>query len=294
MCGVRRNHAGKLVAEAYGLISSAGLDPVEKKPLYHFFPGRKIFSIGSGGCNFRCGFCQNWEISQSLPSLQKASPAEAVQTAKRQKACGMAYTYNEPLINIEYILDCARAARAAGLVNAVVTNGSINPEPLAQLRPWIDAWNIDVKSMREEFYHRVCGGRLQPVLETVKTVALGGAAEVTYLIVTGENDSEHEIREFIDWVASVSPEIPVHFSRYFPQYRWEAPPTDPAVLQRAADWARRKLAWVYLGNVAGRDDSTYCPRCGELLIERSGYQTGKINVRGNQCPKCRRTVPGRF
>ena len=275
-CGIRRNADGTLIAETYGLISSLAMDPVEKKPLFHVKPGREILSVGSAGCNFHCSFCQNWQISQRKPKLSGLAPTELVALAVAQKACGVAYTYNEPIVNFEYVMDCARLTRQKGLLNVMVTNGFINPEPLQELLPWIDAWNIDVKSIRPEFYRQVCGGELRPVLETVSTVARVKYVELTHLVVTDGNDRGEEFIELIDWIASISSEIPLHITRYFPQYRRSTPATELEVLCRVREIARQKLTWVYIGNVEAEEDSTYCPDCGTLLIPRQGYQVGRL------------------
>ncbi len=293
-CGIRRNADGTLIAETYGLISSLAMDPVEKKPLFHVKPGREILSVGSAGCNFHCSFCQNWQISQRKPKLSKLAPSELVALAVAQKACGVAYTYNEPIVNFEYVMDCARLTRQKGLLNVMVTNGFINPEPLQELLPWIDAWNIDVKSIRPEFYRQVCGGELPPVLETVSTVARVKYVELTHLVVTDGNDREEEFTELIDWIASISSEIPLHITRYFPQYRRSTPATDLAVLCRVREIARQKLTWVYIGNVEAEEDSTYCPDCRTLLIPRQGYQVGRLQLKNGSCPQCGRKVPGVF
>lgn len=293
-CGIRRHAGGRLVAEAYGLVSAQALDPIEKKPLFHVKPGREIFSIGSGGCNFHCSFCQNWTISQSVPPMVPLAPSEVVAAALARKACGVAYTYNEPLINFEYVLDCARLVREAGLINVMVTNGYINPEPRRVLLPWIDAWNIDLKSARPEFYQKFCGADLEPVLETLRDAVAVAHVEVTHLVVTEGNDREADLEALVDALAAISPEMPVHFSRYFPQYQWEAPPTSQRVMQRALTLAQKKLSWVYLGNVQGHDDSTYCPDCAERLIPRQGFITGTVRVADGCCPQCQRKVPGIF
>jgi pyruvate formate lyase activating enzyme len=293
-CGVRRHVRGVLVAEAYGLVSAQAMDPVEKKPLFHVKPGREIFSVGSGGCNFRCQFCQNWTISQSVPPMTPLSPEQVTALALARGACGVAYTYNEPLVNFEYILDCARRVHEAGLLNVLVTNGYINPEPRKVLMPWIDAWNIDLKSIRPEFYQRFCGGELAPVQDTIRAVAASAHVELTHLIVTDANDVEADLEALVDWVAQVSPEIPMHFSRYFPQYQWDAPPTSQRIMQRALVIGQKKLAWVYAGNVMGHDDSTYCPDCGNRLIPRQGFISGTVKVAEGRCPQCQRSVPGIF
>jgi len=270
------------------------MDPVEKKPLFHVKPGREILSVGSAGCNFRCSFCQNWEISQRRPQLSELTPNELVAAAVARKACGVAYTYNEPIVNFEYVMDCARLTRQKGLINVMVTNGFINPEPLQELLPLIDAWNIDVKSIRPEFYRQVCGGELGAVLETVSTVAKVKYVELTHLVVTDGNDREEEFVELVDWIASISPEIPLHITRYFPQYQRNTPSTEMKLLYRAREIARQKLAWVYVGNVEAQENSTYCPDCGTLLIPRQGYQVGRLRVTGDCCPQCGRKVPGVF
>lgn len=293
-CGVRRNADGVLAAETFGLISSLAMDPVEKKPLFHVKPGSEVLSVGSAGCNFRCLFCQNWSISQAWPPLEPLSSEEFIRKALEYRAAGVAYTYNEPLMNFEYILECARAARRHGLLNILVTNGYVSAEPRAELLPWIDALNIDLKGIRPEFYRKFCGARLEPVQETIREAAGKCHVELTNLIVTNGNDGEDDIRDLVDWVASVSPEIPLHFSRYFPAYQWDAPPTREAILHRALEIGRSRLKWVYVGNLQGRDDSTFCPDCGARLIERRGYSVGQIDLDGNRCPKCRRTVPGIF
>ncbi|MBN1594872.1 AmmeMemoRadiSam system radical SAM enzyme [candidate division FCPU426 bacterium] len=293
-CGVRRLRQGMLSAEAYGYISSLAMDPIEKKPLFHVKPGTEILSVGSAGCNFRCSFCQNWTISQEHPPLSRLAPRQLIEEALEQGACGVAYTYNEPLINFEYLLDCARLARTRGLLNAVVTNGYIQPPPLAELLPLIDAWNIDIKSLRPEFYRRFCAAELAPVLETVTTVASAAHLEITHLVVTGGNDDLQQIAELVDWIAGLSSEIPLHLTRYYPQYRWEAPATDPELLCQARDLAKRKLAWVYLGNLGQGDDALHCPACNRLLVERRGYHTKSVSITEGKCPQCQRRIPGIF
>jgi pyruvate formate lyase activating enzyme len=293
-CGIRRATKGTLVAEAYARISSLAMDPIEKKPLFHVKPGQSILSLGSAGCNFCCSFCQNWNISQKLPSLSTVTPQQVVAEAQAQGACGIAYTYNEPLINFEYVLDCAKLIREKGLLNVIVSNGYINPEPLQELLPWIDAWNVDIKSIVPEFYQRFCGAELDPVLNNVKVIAQHTHLEITHLIVTEGNDDLKQIRDLVDWIASVSTDIPLHFTRYYPQYQWEAPPTDPELIMQAQAIAKEKLAWVYLGNLGASDDSLYCPECQEMLVKRRGYQTQSVTIADGSCPQCKRKIPGIF
>lgn len=265
-CRVRGNQDGRLLALTYGRVSSVALDPIEKKPLYHFHPGTTILSLGSNGCNFDCQFCQNWQISQRESELTSLAPTAAAALAadapaRDYRCIGIAYTYSEPAIWAEYVRDTARLVHERGLVNVMVTNGYINPEPLAELLPLIDAWNIDVKAFSEDYYRNVCGGRLEPVKETVAAVQAGGAhLEVTTLIVPGHNDSPSEIDALVDWLAALSPEIPLHISRYFPNYRLTTAPTPVETLLRIRDQARRKLQYVHIGNVAASEIGPEKPR----------------------------------
>lgn len=293
-CGVRRHQDGQLWAEAYGLISSLALDPVEKKPLFHVKPGSAVLSLGSSGCNFRCRFCQNWSISQARPPLTPLTPEQVAAEAEAQDAVGVAYTYNEPLINLEYVRDCAAAVKRRGRLNLMVTNGYVQPGPLQTLLPLIDAWNIDLKSIRPEFYREFCGAELEPVLATIRAAAAVSHVELTHLVVTQGNDREADLAALVDWVASVSPEIPLHLSRYFPQYQWKAEPTAEPLLHWARDMAKQKLHWVYLGNLRGQDEDTLCPKCRTRLVERQGYSVQAVRVLHNQCPRCHTPVPGIF
>jgi len=293
ICRARKNEDGTLVSLIYGLVTSVAVDPVEKKPLYHFYPGRGILSLGTWGCNFSCPFCQNWQISQREVPTTALPPEEAVRQAKAAGSLGIAYTYNEPSIWFEYVFDTATAAREAGLKNVLVTNGYISPEPLEELLPVVDALNIDIKSMDREFYVRLCGGRLDPVLETTRRAARSTLVEVTHLIIPGENDSDDQFRRLADWLAEeVGPEVPTHLSAYFPHYRMEAPPTPVETLERACGILRRRLAYVYLGNVLAEDGSdTRCPHCGALAVRRVGFRAANHLAPGARCPQCSRRLP---
>ncbi|MCX7779951.1 MAG: AmmeMemoRadiSam system radical SAM enzyme [Negativicutes bacterium] len=284
-CRVRRNLGGVLYTENYAACTGYALDPIEKKPLYHFYPGKMIFSIGTWGCNFSCQFCQNWEIAQASPATQEISPEQAVAMAKRAGPgnIGIAYTYSEPGVWYEYIFDTAELAHEHGLKNVLVTNGYINREPLAALLPVVAAMNIDVKAFNNDFYRKVCGGRLESVKATVEFAASRCHVEITTLIIPGLNDSEHEIRELARWLGGLDADIPLHFSRYFPRYKLEVPPTPAATLERARTIAREYLNYVYVGNMAGDGMNTYCPACGMLLIERL---RGASALTDKQCPKC--------
>ncbi|OGS23658.1 MAG: AmmeMemoRadiSam system radical SAM enzyme [Elusimicrobia bacterium RIFOXYB2_FULL_48_7] len=252
-CRARKNIDGILQSLVYGEFASVNLDPIEKKPLYHFYPRTHILSVGTTGCNLRCQHCQNWEISQSdyNPEIMRSlSPEEAVSMAKRYKSIGIAYTYNEPLINYEWVAETAKLARGEALKNVLVTNGFINEQPWENLLPLIDAANIDVKSFKNDFYKSACGAEIGPVLRSVEIMFKRGKhVEVTYLVIPGKNDSEHEIADFVDWLSSLSPEIPVHFSRYFPQYKMKEETTPVKTMELARRVAMKRMKYVYLGNI---------------------------------------------
>jgi pyruvate formate lyase activating enzyme len=252
VCGVRENRDGKVKHAAYGRVSSIALDPIEKKPLYMFHPGKRILSIGGFGCNFRCPFCQNCRISiehqGGWRDADFVSPEQIAALAVRAVPdgnIGAAYTYNEPLVGYEYVYDCARLVRGAGLKNVLVTNGYINREPLLALLPYIDAMNIDLKGFSEPFYHTL-GGRLEPVLETVKTARQHCHVEITTLVIPGEN--EGDIEALAKWIASVSPDIPLHLTRFFPRYMYSD--REPASREVTAEL--REKAGKHLKNVFGR------------------------------------------
>lgn len=287
ICGVRRNRGGALFAETYGLLSAVAVDPVEKKPLYHFHPGRSILSVGSIGCNFRCAFCQNVHLVEGRVPIRAVPVGDLIREAKDEGSVGIAYTYNEPTIAFEFLRDCGKAFRKAGMKNVLVTNGYVYPEPLAELLPLVDAMNIDLKSMRPEFYRRICGGSLEPVLETIRASAGATHVELTTLLVTGENDSDADIRAVVDFVAGIDPEIPLHFSRYFPMHRMTAPPTSPERLESAFRIGTERLRHVYVGNIdlPGASDSR-CPACGATVVRRHGYRTDASGLSGGLCAAC--------
>jgi len=251
-CGVRVNKQGKLYSEIYNRVTSVALDPIEKKPLYHYHRGEYILSLGTKGCSFVCPWCQNWTISQD-----RTAPTEAITTdevigkAKQTGSFGIAYTYNEPFIWFEFVLECCKKAHDNGLENVFVTNGYINKDPFNEILPYIDAMNIDVKSIDEDFYKKYCLGALAPVLENVKTAkAKGIHIELTNLIIPTLNDSKETLEELVDWmVENVGCNVPLHFSRYFPCYKTSIPPTPIATLKMAKEIAEKKLKYVYLGNV---------------------------------------------
>ena len=226
ICGVRENRGGTLFAATYGKVATVAVDPVEKKPLYHFHPGARILSIGSAGCNFRCEFCQNWQLVLRQAPLEEVRIDQLLRIARRDGLVGIAYTYNEPFIQFEFVLECAKAFRAAGMKNVLVTNGYVCPEPLAELLPFVDAMNIDLKSMDPAFYRKVCGGERDPVLATIRTAAKTTHVELTTLLYTGHNDADAQVRDVVDFVADTDRETPLHISRYFPHLA--PPPLDAA------------------------------------------------------------------
>jgi len=254
-CRARTNRDGKIVCENYGKLTSIALDPVEKKPLHRFFPGSFILSVGSYGCNLRCPFCQNSGISMTCGdqiNTERVMPKELVNVAKSltdKGNIGIAYTYNEPLIGYEYVMDCARLAKEEGLKNVAVTNGYICEGPLMKLLPFIDAMNIDLKAFTEEFYKKV-RGNIETVKRTIALAAKKCHVEVTTLIIPGENDSEEEMEKLSSWLASINPEIPLHVTRFFPRWLMKSKkPTPVEKIYRLADVARKKLRYVYEGNI---------------------------------------------
>ena len=250
-CGVRINKGGVLYSEVYGRTTSIALDPIEKKPLFHYHPGEYILSLGTKGCNFHCDFCQNWHISQELDAPTEEITSEgAVAKAKELRSFGIAYTYNEPFIWYEFVLDTAKLARKNGLENVLVTNGYVNMEPLEEMLPYIQAMNVDLKSFDEEFYTRICKGRLRPVLDVIERSARSCHVELTNLIIPTLHDSPETIKRMVDWIAdNVGPKTVLHLSRYFPCYKMTLPATPVETMRRAEEIARRRLDHVYLGNV---------------------------------------------
>ncbi|MCF8011738.1 MAG: AmmeMemoRadiSam system radical SAM enzyme [Clostridiales bacterium] len=294
-CRVRKNIDGVLYSLNFGECAAMAMDPVEKKPLYHFYPGCSMLSVGTFGCNLHCGFCQNWQLAHGDPGTRYISPQQLAETAAAYSAeencAGVAYTYAEPLMWYEYIYEASKAVREKGLKNVLVTNGYINPGPLQELLPLIDAVNIDLKAFTEEFYKSTCAGTLEPVMRTVELAAPACHLELTTLLITGLNDSENEVRELASWVASIDPDIPLHLSRYFPNYKMEREATSLSTLKRARDTAAEKLNYVYIGNAPSLDNSdTYCPHCGKMLVKRKGMNTQVKALNGNKCANCSKEI----
>jgi pyruvate formate lyase activating enzyme len=306
ICRVRQNQGGFLYTLIYGRAASLNLDPIEKKPLYHFYPGSKIISLGTLGCNLSCSFCQNWSISQ-YPKRERVAQdildatsvissdalvAEALDLKSRGNI-GISYTYNEPGIWFEFVYETAAKARAAGLKNVLVTNGFLNPEPWSKLLEVTDALNIDIKSMEEEFYHKLCKGKLKPVLENCMAAKKVAHIEITNLIIPGSNDRIELLQALIDWIAdNLGADTPLHFSRYHPDYKFSAPPTDGTTLQQAYALASQKLRYVYLGNLhAPEQEATYCSGCKRALIKRQGFYIEKnLLTLEAKCPFCQTPI----
>ncbi len=251
ICRVRRAEGNRLIAEGYGLISSEHIDPIEKKPLSRFYPGTAIYSIGGWGCNFRCDFCQNWTISQQIQTGVFRSPQQVVEIANQSDTIGIAYTYNEPLISFEFIRDCAKLSSEAGLKNVIVTNGYINREPAEELLPFIDALNIDIKSMEQSFYTKHCGGKLDAVLSFARQAVESGVhVEITNLLIPGENDDDALIDGLAKWInENLGRKTPLHISAYFPRYKMNIKATQPDRVLHARELALRHLDYVYAGNI---------------------------------------------
>jgi len=291
-CLGRKNVEGKLYATNYGEVVSLAVDPIEKKPLYHFLPGTEILSVATYGCNLLCPFCQNAEISQKIVPSRYVAPDELLALAKRYATPSIAYTYNEPCVWFEYLMDAGREMKDLGIRNVLVTNGMLNPEALEELLPLIDAMNIDLKSIRPDFYRDYVKGDLDTVLNTIRNAARTCHVELTNLLIPGRNDSEAELRELVGFVAGLGRETVLHFSRYFPRHRATEPATPAEALARAAAIAREKLYYVYLGNIATtpEDRDTFCPRCRSKLVDRSDYSGRLVGVTEGKCTSCGRDV----
>ena len=286
LCSVRQNREGVLFLDAYGCAASYGVDSVEKKPLYHFLPGSLTFSFGTLGCNFRCGFCQNHDISlpSSFSYKKNLSPEDAVRLALEKGCDSISYTYTEPAVFSEYALDTARLAKKKGLKNVLVSNGFFSLESLEAFCDVVDAVNIDLKSFSDDFYKKNCGARLEPVLRSIKFFLDRGIwVEVTTLVIPGFNDSEDNLRKIARFLVSLSKDIPWHVSRFFPSYKFkDVPPTSLSVLNKAASIGKEEgLSFVYVGNVSGSSD-TFCANCGLLLIKRNNFNTS-INISNGIC-----------
>jgi pyruvate formate lyase activating enzyme len=298
-CGVRENREGKYYTLVYGRPAAVHVDPIEKKPLFHYLPGATAYSIGTAGCNMECLFCQNWNLSQFRPEQVESfdlPPDALVSNAKSSGAAAIACTYNEPTVFYEYVRDAAEKSRAAGMPTVMISNGYIQRAPMVELTKSLGAVKIDLKSYSEGFYTETCSGRLQPVLDTLKTLKEQGIwFEIVVLLVTGRNDSVDEVKSLANWVATtLGTDVPLHFSRYFPMYKLKLPPTPVDTMQKAFDAAKKEgLNFVYVGNIElpGKAD-TICPGCGAIAIRRLGLMVVSNDLKDGKCPKCARAIPG--
>ena len=302
-CGVRKNVSGKLYSLVYGKAITVHVDPIEKKPLFHVAPGSQSFSMSTVGCNFHCKFCQNHDISQVKNAdamtrfSRELSPDELVKMAKQNACLSIAYTYTEPTIYFEYAYDTAKIAHDNGLLNVFVTNGYINPEPLEFIHEYLDAANVDLKSFNDNFYQKLVGAKLAPVLDTLKLMKrLNIFVEVTTLVIPNENDSEQEMTAIASFIKNeLGPETPWHISRFYPQYKLTDHSATPiSTLNKAREIGLDQgLRYVYLGNVPGTEsENTYCYNCGKLLIERYGYQIIEKNIQAGNCKFCGVKIDG--
>lgn len=281
ICKVRANDKGKLITENYGKVSGYHFDPIEKKPLYHFYPGKDILSIGSVGCNLHCRFCQNHEIAQTgvhnYPYIKALSPGAIVNVAlRKENNLGIAYTYNEPLVFYEFMKDTALNAKQNGLKNVMVTNGFINPEPLKNLVKFIDAFSVDLKAFTDDFYKKITSSKLNPVLESLKSIRKSGKfLEITNLVIPTLNDDKKKFEELVLWIKNeLGKDTVMHISRYHPMYKMNIESTAPETLLSLFEIANKYLDFVYLGNLqSAKGQNTYCPGCKKMVIERSGYYT---------------------
>jgi pyruvate formate lyase activating enzyme len=299
-CGVRENIGGTYYTLVYGKACSIAADPIEKKPLFHYLPKSSALSIATAGCNVNCKFCQNWEISQARPEQVQNydfPPRAVVETAQKYRCPVIAYTYTEPVIFFEYMYDTSLEARKKGVRNVVITGGHINPEPMEDLTKVVDAVKVDLKAFSQDFYTKYVKGELQPVLEAIKIVHKSSAwLELVYLVIPTLNDSSDEIRKMCQWIMKeIGPDVPLHFSRFVPMYLVKnLPPTPVSTLEKVHKIALDEgIHHVYIGNVPGHPaESTYCPKCKEIVIERKGYSIGEIALKGGRCKYCNNPIPG--
>lgn len=291
-CKSRINKSGELISKSYEKISCLANDPIEKKPLFHYKPGENIISIGSFGCNFHCEFCQNYKIAQMMPEVETYSVESLVSKIINERdSIGIAFTYNEPTVNFEYVYDVCRELKQRDESKKIIfiTNGYMNLEPLNTLIPFVDAMNIDLKSFSDDFYRKICGGSLNPVLKFIEAAHKKTHIEITTLLVPELNDSKEDIEKIAKFINSLNPSIPLHLSRYFPNYKMNIQPTEINSLLEGRKIAQKYLEYVYIGNVHCMDMSTYCPECKELLVDRMGYNI-EVIIQSKKCPKCNKEI----
>jgi pyruvate formate lyase activating enzyme len=303
ICAVRKNQGGTLFSLVYGKVIAENTDPIEKKPLYHFMPGTRSFSLATVGCNFKCRHCQNYEISQ-MPRDRKMingrdkSPEELVRFAKKTSCDSISFTYSEPTIFYEFAYDIAKLSNSQGLKNIIVSNGYINKKPLEKIAPYIDGANIDLKAFSDDFYNKICGAKLQPVLDSIKLYKkLGIWIEITTLIIPGLNDNEDELQNLAEFIASVGKDIPWHVTAFYPTYNLlEKPRTSIDHLIKAREIGiNAGLRYIFTGNIPGYEgENTYCYECKKLLIERTGFRIENNYIKDTSCPECNTKIDGYF
>jgi pyruvate formate lyase activating enzyme len=299
-CGVRENRGGTYYSLVHSRVAAAHVDPIEKKPFFHFLPGTLAFSIATAGCNVNCKMCQNWDISQVRPEQVRstyAPPQKVAALAKQYQCVSIAYTYSEPIIFYEYMMDTAPAGHEQGVKSVVVTGGYIEQEPLKKLCAAVDAIKVDLKAFSEKFYKEVVNGELKPVLDTLVTLQkLGRWSEIVYLVVPTLNDGEAEFKALARWIKSdLGVDVPLHFSRFHPEYLLKnLPPTPLETLERAKAIADAEgLHYVYIGNVPGHPaEKTYCPKCRRVVVDRTGYTVGGVHIRKGRCQYCQQPIAG--
>lgn len=316
ICGVRQNVAGQLKLLVYSKAVAAHVDPIEKKPLFHFLPGEMIFSIGTIGCNFGCGFCQNWDISQAskrvkeeyaqnkqdvvlgeiLEMGQDLPPAKIIEYCEEQGINLIAYTYNEPTVFFEYAYDTAKLASERGMKNVFVSNGYMSCEALEKIEPYLDGINVDLKSFSDDFYRKVCRARLKPVLENIKRIyKMGIWQEITTLLISGKNSSQDELKKIAEFIVSISPDIPWHISAFHPDFKMtDTDATSLDLLIQTHDIGKAQgLNYIYIGNIPNTEyENTICPKCNNVLIKRIGYNIDTVNLDKGRCVKCGQEIPG--
>jgi pyruvate formate lyase activating enzyme len=300
-CGVRENRGGTYYTLVYGNPCSAHIDPIEKKPVFHYYPTTEALSIATAGCNFVCKFCQNWEISQKRPEQvqsMKFFPKRVIDVAQQRNCKTVAHTYSEPVVFFEYMLDCAIEGKKRGVPNVMISNGYIQEKPMRELCKYLGAVKIDLKAFTEKFYKEMCDGTLKPVLDTLLVLKDEKIwFEIVVLIIPTLNDSKKEISDMTRWIVKeLGPDVPVHFSRYYPTFMLKnIPPTPPATLHQARKIAMDNgVKFAYIGNMVSDAENTYCPSCGKVLIERLRYHVITRGMKGNQCKYCNEVIPGVF
>lgn len=302
ICGVRENNGGILYSLVYGKLIASHVDPIEKKPLYHFLPGTCSYSISTAGCNLRCMHCQNWDISQRPKGGgdiggREETPEKIVDAAVKAGCKSISYTYTEPTIFLEYALDTSKTAKKSGLYNVFVSNGFMSEDAINTIKPFLDADNVDLKSFSDKFYREVCGGRLEPILNTIKKLVKEKIwVEITTLVIPTLNDTEDEFRQIAEFIRDeLGPEVPWHVSRFYPDYKLDSLPQTPIeTIRRARDIGLDAgLKHVYAGNIPHENsENTYCPDCGQLLIERYGFSVTKNTITDGRCPNCTTKIKG--